>query len=67
MLCYLHVDRLKASLNYNEEVYQSRNLGEHSNMIGHEMGSSLTTVYSTTKTSQVENFKHGWKIDIAHV
>ena len=42
-------------------VYRSRNLGEWSFMIGYKMGSSSVMVYTMTKTSPVENFKHRWK------
>lgn len=34
-------------------------------MIGYEMGFSPARVYTTTKTSSVENFKHVWKNDMA--
>ena len=30
-------------------------------MIGYKMGSSSVMVYTMTKTSPVENFKHRWK------
>ena len=53
---------IRASLNYGEEVHQSRILGEWSNTIGYEMGSSLARVYTTVKTSLVENFDMDEKI-----
>ena len=55
---------LNASLDYGVEVHQSRMLGEWNNMIGYEMGSSLSRVYTTAKISPVENFKHEWKNDM---
>ena len=55
---------LRADLDYGEEVQQSRTLGEWANLIGYKMGSSLAKVYTLTKISMVENFKHGWKIDM---
>ena len=33
-------------------------------MIGYEMGSSPAVVYTTPKTSMVEDFKHEWKNDM---
>ena len=42
---------VKWPLDYNEDVHQSRQLGEWSNMIGYKMGSSLVGILSTTKTS----------------
>ena len=39
----------------------SKKLGEWSNTIGYEMGTSLAKVYMTVKISLVENFKHGLK------
>jgi hypothetical protein len=40
-------------------------LGEQSNTIGYETGSSpLTKVYTTAKTSLVENFEHEIKNDM---
>jgi len=50
---------LRADLDYGEEVQQSRTLGEWANLIGYKMGSSLAKVYTLTKISMVENFKHG--------
>ena len=41
-----------------------RLLGELSNMIGHEISSSLVKVYTTTKTSSLKNFKDGCKNDM---
>jgi hypothetical protein len=32
-------------------------------MIDYEIGSSPVGVYTMTKTSPAENFKHGWKND----
>ena len=46
--------RLKAILNYCEEVHRPRILGEWSNMIGNEQAG----VYIKAKTYLVENFKH---------
>ena len=51
--------RLRAALDYNEEVNWPRILGERSNMIAYEMGASPAMIYTTTKTSPVENFKCG--------
>ena len=34
-------------------------------MIGNDMGLSVAGVYTTTKTFTMENFKHGWKNDMA--
>ena len=48
---------VKWPLDYNEDVHQSRQLGEWSNMIGYKMGSSLVGILSTTKTSLVENLQ----------
>ena len=39
-----------AGLIHNEEMHQSRILGEWSNMIGYNMGSSPAMVYTTVKT-----------------
>ena len=44
---------------YGEEVHRSSSLGEWSNVIGYEMGSSHVGVYTMVETSLVENFKHG--------
>ena len=55
---------LRASLDYNEEVYWSRILGEWNNRIGYVMGSSSVGVYTTAMTSPVENFKHEWEINM---
>ena len=33
-------------------------------MIGYEMGTSPTKVYTTAKISLLETFKHGWKSDM---
>jgi hypothetical protein len=41
----------------------SKNLGEWSNTIGYEMGTSPVKVYTTAKISLVENFKHELKND----
>ena len=49
---------LRAGLDYGEEVHWSRTLRERSNIIGYKMGCSLVGVYTTAKTSPVENFKH---------
>ena len=51
-------------LDYNEEVHRSKNLREWSNAIGYKMVTSLAGVYTTTKTSLVENSKHGWKSEM---
>ena len=50
----------RAGSHYSE-VQQSRTSREWSNMIGYEMDSSLVDAYTTSKTSQVESFKHGLK------
>ena len=42
-------------------MHTSRILGEWSNPIGYKMGSSLARIYTTTKTSSVDNFKHRCK------
>ena len=55
----------KANLDYSEEVHQSRFFGEWSDIIDYEMGSSLAKVYTTSKTSPIENFEHEWKYDMA--
>ena len=57
MLCI--IVGFKDALDSNEEVHQSRNFGEWSNMVGYEMGSLLAGVYTTTKTPPAEYFKHG--------
>ena len=51
-------------LDYSEELHRSKNLGEWSNAIDYKMVTSLAGVYTTTKTSLVENSKHGWKSDM---
>jgi hypothetical protein len=33
-------------------------------MIGYEMGSSPTMIYTMAKTSPMTNFKHEWKCDM---
>jgi hypothetical protein len=48
---------VKQPLDYGEEVHWSRNLGEWSNVIGYEMGSSPAKVYTTIKSSPMDNFK----------
>jgi hypothetical protein len=48
---------MRASLDCNEEVDLSKNLGKWSN-IGYGRGSSLAKVYTMAKTSTVENSKH---------
>ena len=58
----MHDSRLV--LDYSEEVHRSKNLGEWSNAIDYKMVTSLAGVYTTTKTSLVENSKHGWKSDM---
>ena len=55
---------LRASLDYNEEVHQSIILGGWSNMIGSENGFFTSQGTLWPKTSPVENFKYGWKIDM---
>jgi hypothetical protein len=45
-------------------VHQSKNLREWRNKIGYEMGFSWARVSTMAKTSLVENFKHGWRIDM---
>ena len=42
---------IRFGLIYGEEVYQLRNVGEWSNMIGCRMGFSPIRVYTTVKTS----------------
>ena len=41
---------LRLGFDFGEEIHQSRILGEWSNMIGYDKGSSPTTVYTTAKT-----------------
>ena len=48
---------IRASLDFSDKVQRSKILVEWSNMIGYKMGSSLAMVYTTSKTSPVENFK----------
>ena len=47
-------------LHCSEEVHQSGILGERSNLIEYKTSSSSTGIYTTTQSSLVENFKHGW-------
>ena len=49
---------LRASLDYGEEVHQSRILREWSNMIGYEMSFPPTRVYTMVKTYPMGNIKH---------
>ena len=56
---------LRVGVDYGEELHRSRILGERSNMIAYKVGSSPARVYTMAKTSQVENFNHGWKNDLA--
>ena len=63
--CCLHVScsiifcAHSAGLDYGEEVHWSRILGEWSNMIGYKMDSSPARLYTTAKTSPMENYEHG--------
>ena len=59
MLCRLHVNKLKACLDCNEEVHRSQKSREGSNMLDYEMCSSSAKVCTTAKTPQVEKFNHG--------
>ena len=34
-------------------------------MIGYKMGSTSARVYTMAKTYMMDNFKHGWKNDMA--
>jgi hypothetical protein len=54
---YVETIEGRASLDYDEEVHQSRVLRGWSDMIGYEMGSSLVMFYIMVKISLVENFK----------
>ena len=45
---------LRIGLDYSEEVHWSRILGEWSNVIGYETGSSLARVYTMAKTCLVK-------------
>lgn len=56
---------LTADLDYDGEVHRSRTLGQWSNTIGCKMGTCPAGVYTMAKSSLVENFKCGWKNDIA--
>jgi hypothetical protein len=51
--------RLRVGLDYSEEVNWSRILEEWRNMFGFEMDSSPAMIYTMTKTSPMENFRHG--------
>jgi hypothetical protein len=42
---------ISANFDYGEEVHESINLGEWSTVIGYEMGSPQTTLYTTANTS----------------
>lgn len=50
---------LRDGLDNNEEVNWSRILEESKHIIGYDMDSSPVMIYTTTKTSPMENFKHG--------
>ena len=52
-------ETLKAGLDYNMEVHWSSILGEWSNTIDYNMGSSPPGVQTMTKTSPMKTFKHG--------
>jgi hypothetical protein len=54
----LHECAIRANLHYKEEEHRSRNLGEWSNMIGYEMGTSPAGVYTMPKISPVGILKH---------
>ena len=58
--------QFRVGFRFGEKVHQGRVLGEHGNMIGHETGSSLAGVDTTTETSLVNNFKHGWNMTWQH-
>ena len=60
----LNIVSVRFGLDNVEEVHRPRTLGEWSNMSGYKMGSSLAGVYTTAKTSPVENLKHGRKNDM---
>ena len=65
ILSVLGVTTLTAGWVYGDEVQRSRNLGEWSNMIVYERGSSPAMMYTTSKTSPMDSFKRGWKDDMA--
>ena len=55
---------LRANLDYNEEVHQSKIEGEWSNMIGYKTGSSPAKVYTMAKTFMANIFKYGLKNNV---
>lgn len=55
---------LVTCLDYGEEAHRLRIPIGWSNMTGYKTGSSPAKVYTTAKTSPVENFKYGWRNDM---
>ena len=61
MACII-ISTLRAGLDYDEEVYRSRNfrgMEQHNSL---QNGFFIGWDYATSKTSIVENFKHGLNI-----